>query len=111
MVGPLELEDRTHKDLPRIPEGASWRCAVKIKKCRWLERSGCVGIVWGFARNPWNGCLVAFWACRSVWNQIWRISAVQWSSAKIPSPGPGTNSRNNLASKPVQLHGKLVVHA
>jgi len=52
MVGELELEDRTHKDFSRIPEGESWKCAVKIKKCRWLERSGCVGMCVGLCKKP-----------------------------------------------------------
>ncbi|CAJ1459688.1 unnamed protein product, partial [Effrenium voratum] len=44
MVGKCEVEERTQQDLPQIPEAEAWNCAVKIEKCRWLERSGCVGM-------------------------------------------------------------------
>lgn len=52
MVGKCEVEERTHEEMPKIPEGESWSCAVKIEKCRWLERSGCVGMCAGLCKRP-----------------------------------------------------------
>jgi len=52
MVGKSQVEGRTHADLPRIPEGETWQCAVKIEKCRWLEGSGCVGMCAGLCKRP-----------------------------------------------------------
>lgn len=52
MVGKCQVEERTHEDVPRVPLGESWRCAVKIEKCRWLERSGCVGMCVGLCKRP-----------------------------------------------------------
>eukprot|EP00435_Cladocopium_sp_Y103_P006786 s3237_g2.t1 len=52
MVGKCEVEERKHEDLEQIPEGEAWKCAVKIEKCRWLERSGCVGMCAGLCKRP-----------------------------------------------------------
>ncbi|CAJ1403600.1 unnamed protein product [Effrenium voratum] len=52
MVGKCEVEERTQQDLPQIPEAEAWNCAVKIEKCRWLERSGCVGMCAGLCKRP-----------------------------------------------------------
>lgn len=52
MVGKCVVEERTTSEVPRIPEGESWKCAVKIEKCRWLERSGCVGMCVGLCKRP-----------------------------------------------------------
>lgn len=52
MVGKCQVEERKHEDLEQIPEGEAWKCAVKIEKCRWLERSGCVGMCAGLCKRP-----------------------------------------------------------
>lgn len=52
MVGKVQVEARTHEEMPRVPEGESWDCAVKIEKCRWLEKSGCVGMCVGLCKRP-----------------------------------------------------------
>eukprot|EP00434_Breviolum_minutum_P008161 symbB.v1.2.007195.t1/scaffold436.1/size343649/27 len=52
MVGKCEVQERKHEDLEQIPEGEAWNCAVKIEKCRWLERSGCVGMCVGLCKRP-----------------------------------------------------------
>eukprot|EP00929_Paragymnodinium_shiwhaense_P042587 TRINITY_DN22016_c0_g1_i1.p1 TRINITY_DN22016_c0_g1~~TRINITY_DN22016_c0_g1_i1.p1 ORF type:complete len:341 (+),score=76.61 TRINITY_DN22016_c0_g1_i1:62-1084(+) len=52
MVGKVDVESRGHEDLPSIPEGETWDCAVKIEKCRWLEKSGCVGMCAGLCKRP-----------------------------------------------------------
>lgn len=52
VVGNCEIETRTRGDVPCIPEGEAWNCAVKIEKCRWLEQSGCVGMCAGLCKRP-----------------------------------------------------------
>jgi len=52
MVGECEIEGRTSEDVPRIPKGETWNCAIKIEKCRWLEKSGCVGMCVGLCKRP-----------------------------------------------------------
>merc|ERR1712039_375263 len=52
MVGKSQVEARGSDEVPRIPEGETWNCAVKIEKCRWLERSGCVGMCAGLCKRP-----------------------------------------------------------
>lgn len=52
MVGECEVEERRKDEVPVIPDGEAWDCAVKIKKCRWLERSGCVGMCAGLCKRP-----------------------------------------------------------
>ncbi|CAK9060244.1 unnamed protein product [Durusdinium trenchii] len=52
MVGKCEVEARSQEDLAQIPEGEAWNCAVKIEKCRWLEKSGCVGMCVGLCKRP-----------------------------------------------------------
>jgi len=52
MVGKCEVQPRTAEEMQQIPPGESWNCAVKIEKCRWLERSGCVGMCVGLCKKP-----------------------------------------------------------
>mmetsp|Transcript_25686 Transcript_25686/g.59877 ORF Transcript_25686/g.59877 Transcript_25686/m.59877 type:complete len:333 (+) Transcript_25686:104-1102(+) len=52
MVGKCDVEKKTQEDVPTIPAGEEWDCAVKIEKCRWLERSGCVGMCVGLCKKP-----------------------------------------------------------
>lgn len=52
MVGKCDVEERTREEVPGIPAGETWRNAVKIEKCRWLERSGCVGMCAGLCKRP-----------------------------------------------------------
>ena len=41
LVGPMELEEQDVKFQGRDER---WRSKVQIKKCRYLEQSGCVGL-------------------------------------------------------------------